>query len=1306
MKNTGKNLIIFFLALAVIIFPNLSKAQAADDLLHEYILPISSYQDLGTVVAKKGAECDTAILYDNLGTGSPTNCAALSQSGDIKKADSVNNYLEVDKPAVVSYRFNIKEAGNYIFKIQTANLADNFSNFSNQEIDYLLQGANIRNFIKENDGLDSSFDQYALARSLIFSVYVNGQRKGYVIVPDTDFATQIQTGIVEIGNLQPGDQQIELRFLNDYNLDFSGLTLPDYFNNFLNVDLDRNKILDVNPIIFTAAVDSILPIEDVIGIRIYSNNENKYPADWYRDNVLNPNSNPENVMVDGYQGVLDGRTVYVSAANVDINTGKIYTNIYVIAYNENAAPATTEIYKLMLANFNFNTNLQVFYPGDYVKKKDQLRRDTIRKADVNRLNQLLASYRQKNGSFPAMSAGTFVPGHTISTWPSWQANLGNALGFGLPADPLNYMSTTIFQNDCTGSNSTSENCANVCSRDASSNPLTGCPANQQCVDGQFCSICPPGYDALTCWDQNNLRFAFETYNSQNCSNTNLLGAFNLGGSVPCSYDGSFVYQYTALNGGKAYLLNYRLEYQTSETCRPGQCFNSENGQCYNPGQCVDPIAHSYCLAGSLLSSCGDGFLQSDCGEECDGKLGSSNLCADSFGNHNFYTPVSGTCSSDCKIQSNTGLTPADCGGYCGDAIIQRDHGETCDNTSAYCVNCRCLPNCQGRCGGADDGCGGKCTANCGSGQVCSTNGNCVPQDCSLVCSGKCGIVSTCDCGGCVTGQDCVKNTCTVSAEPPCVVNCNGKKCGTDNCGNENGCGICGIGKKCDGASGQCVSDCASTCVPYNLESKIYPCGYDGCTNRYGCFYLTEENKYNTTNTATDCQTDYKLGGSAWTCNQFLGRCTCELSPTDPRSCLDRCSGYDGCGRICGVSGQCKEGPCNTNGLVKPGADKSTLNRCLTCSNYCQIWKGEGGSSSCYDYKIVTVPPFDFVDTDGTGYPVTVYVPNNIVSTGIRFVDKDDRIKFFPYFVDVNGLDAVKSNAPAGYSKVLVKIPPGTQEMHMIYNVNQNVAARIAAGGSADAPPETNSATSVFELWDDFNGTLDTSKWTIQQGDGASVRIEGGKLLISGQDTSANNDRFFGVTNGKVMQNNTLVKVDFAESTADGFVSGNWKSTMGLSGLSLNAERQEFCCWNGHGLCGGAIQCWTSVVNNGGSTNRYVSRWASSGGCGGKPTWWVCEKKSNFQNYTGLQAATIYTMLDNNGKLVYSEKNLNDPSRTVVDSPGSQTVSLLFGPDEYGRQFSASFDNLVARKYIESEPVATLSNPSGTNCPSQTAIPLP
>ena len=88
------------------------------------------------------------------------------------------------------------------------------------------------------------------------------------------------------------------------------------------------------------------------------------------------------------------------------------------------------------------------------------------------------------------------------------------------------------------------------------------------------------------------------------------------------------------------------------------------------------------------------------------------------------------------------------------------------------VEGKCIPNCKGKCGAADDGCGGRCLG-CPSGQecvgtTCGVRPSCVPK-----CEGKCGGPDGCNKGGtcpnsCPEGQICKSNQCVKKPGDPSV----------------------------------------------------------------------------------------------------------------------------------------------------------------------------------------------------------------------------------------------------------------------------------------------------------------------------------------------------------------------------------------------------------------------------------------------------------------------------------------------------------------------------------------------------------
>ncbi|MFA5134324.1 MAG: Ig-like domain-containing protein [Patescibacteria group bacterium] len=191
-------------------------------------------------------------------------------------------------------------------------------------------------------------------------------------------------------------------------------------------------------------------IADAIGIRVMENEGGKSPRDWYFQQFGPSAPEPQALTIDGYPAVRSGRTVYVTAWNVDLGTGIIYPNVYLMSYSDGASAETIEIYNRMLANWRFNANLTA-------TEKAQLQRDMKRVSDLSDIFNKLLDYKAAHGTFPLLEGGTFINGVSTSRWPSWQETLGAAAGITLPVDPLNNLS-----------------------------PITACPS--------------PPFDQQTCWD--------------------------------------------------------------------------------------------------------------------------------------------------------------------------------------------------------------------------------------------------------------------------------------------------------------------------------------------------------------------------------------------------------------------------------------------------------------------------------------------------------------------------------------------------------------------------------------------------------------------------------------------------------------------------------------------------------------------------------------------------------------------------------------------------------------------------------------
>ena len=165
---------------------------------------------------------------------------------------------------------------------------------------------------------------------------------------------------------------------------------------------------------------------DAIAIRVMQNPNHYSALRWYQEKHFT--GSPQSIVVDGYNGIRDGRTVYVNAANV-VN-GKLYTNIYLISYNQTAENATVDIFGKMVMHWKFNANISD------PEEKARVVRDVIRMERLNDIDYFLSQYKATKGHYPELNAGSYIKNVSISTWPSWQDVLARELKAKLPIDPI------------------------------------------------------------------------------------------------------------------------------------------------------------------------------------------------------------------------------------------------------------------------------------------------------------------------------------------------------------------------------------------------------------------------------------------------------------------------------------------------------------------------------------------------------------------------------------------------------------------------------------------------------------------------------------------------------------------------------------------------------------------------------------------------------------------------------------------------------------------------------------------------------
>ncbi len=222
--------------------------------------------------------------------------------------------------------------------------------------------------------------------------------------------------------------------------------MSKYFKIFFVFILSLVFIL---PILIKAEVNSS---PDAIAIRVLPNAEHFNILRWYNSEGFK--GSPQLILIDDYEAIRDGRTVYVNAANIDSNN--LYTNIYLISYNQDAESATLDIFGEILSHWKFNINLtevgvcsedsekKCFYDyecGDKrqhcLSDKAETIRDVKRLGDLVEIKILLENFLEKEGHYPILRSGTYLPNKTLSVWPSWKSNLFYKLGVKPIYDPVN-----------------------------------------------------------------------------------------------------------------------------------------------------------------------------------------------------------------------------------------------------------------------------------------------------------------------------------------------------------------------------------------------------------------------------------------------------------------------------------------------------------------------------------------------------------------------------------------------------------------------------------------------------------------------------------------------------------------------------------------------------------------------------------------------------------------------------------------------------------------------------------------------------
>lgn len=194
-------------------------------------------------------------------------------------------------------------------------------------------------------------------------------------------------------------------------------------------------------------------------------------------------------------------------------------------------------------------------------------------------------------------------------------------------------------------------------------------------------------------------------------------------------------------------------------CGQGEACIDTGSLCCSGG--TTPCGNANCCVRGTETCMGDGTCCSvPCGSVCCG--GVQPFCANSATSkcctlaHRCDGNV--MCCEQNEWCSNHRCTACD---NCNGPNQECCFGRCCSGAQMFCdpdsKSCKCKPNCEGKCGGAPDGCGGACNAPCGGNQMCVNQTCCAPN-----CDGKCGGAPD-GCGGkcldCLEGQVCKNRAC-------------------------------------------------------------------------------------------------------------------------------------------------------------------------------------------------------------------------------------------------------------------------------------------------------------------------------------------------------------------------------------------------------------------------------------------------------------------------------------------------------------------------------------------------------------------
>ncbi len=156
-----------------------------------------------------------------------------------------------------------------------------------------------------------------------------------------------------------------------------------------------------------------------LGLRVYENKRQIPIEKWYIDQGFT--GTPQSTTVKGYPAVKDKNSIYINGVFFNPTNQKLETRVYVVTTSDKTSSAINKAYDIIIKNLKFTdyraeTGLQNFTNENI----EQIFRDQKRLHTLTSIAGALETYKQKNGTYPTLISGTYIPGLTSSAWPSWQ----------------------------------------------------------------------------------------------------------------------------------------------------------------------------------------------------------------------------------------------------------------------------------------------------------------------------------------------------------------------------------------------------------------------------------------------------------------------------------------------------------------------------------------------------------------------------------------------------------------------------------------------------------------------------------------------------------------------------------------------------------------------------------------------------------------------------------------------------------------------------------------------------------------------